>query len=101
MRLEHVSKYKCLECVLDESGTNEAESRRKVTSRRRASGVIRSLVNVRHLQLECARVLHANCKEKERSRIGAVQMDNPKGSLGIRRMDRIPNARIRKLCRMT
>ena len=27
-----------------------------------------------------------------------VQMDNFKGLLGIRRMDRVPNARIRELC---
>ena len=39
--------------------------------------------------------------EKERSRIRAVQMDNLRGLLGIRRMDRIPNAWIRKLCGVT
>ena len=38
--------------------------------------------------------------KKEISRIKAVQMDNLKGFLGIRRMDRVPNARIRKLCRV-
>ena len=37
-------------------------------------------------------------KEKERSRIRDVQMDNLKGLLGIRRMDRVPNAQIRELC---
>ena len=36
-------------------------------------------------------------KEKERSRIRAVPMDNLRGFLGIRRMDRVPNARIREL----
>ena len=34
----------------------------------------------------------------ERSRMRAVQMDNLRGLLGIRRTDRIPNARIRELC---
>ena len=34
--------------------------------------------------------------EKERSR--AVQMNNLRGLLGIRRKDRVPNARIRELC---
>ena len=34
---------------------------------------------------------------KERSRIRDVQMDL-RGLLGIRRMDRVPNARIRELC---
>ena len=37
-------------------------------------------------------------KEKERSRIKTVQMDNLRGLLGVRRVDKIPNARIRQLC---
>ena len=37
-------------------------------------------------------------KEKERYRVRAVQMENLKGLLGIRRKDRILNARIRELC---
>ena len=40
-------------------------------------------------------------KEKESSRIRAVQMENLRGLLGIRRMDRVPNARIRELCGVT
>ena len=40
-------------------------------------------------------------REKERSRIKAVQMDNLRGLLGIRRMDKVPNARIRELCGVT
>ena len=39
-------------------------------------------------------------KEKERSRVMGVQMDNFRGLLGIRRMDRVPNAWIRELCRV-
>ena len=35
---------------------------------------------------------------KERSRIRAVQMDNLTGLLGNRRMDIVPNARLRELC---
>ena len=58
MRLEHASDFKYLGCVLDESGTDEAEYRRKVLSGRRVVGSIRSPVNARGLQLECARVLH-------------------------------------------
>ena len=34
-------------------------------------------------------------------RIRAVQMDNLRGLLGIRRMNRVPNAQIRELCRVT
>ena len=75
------------------------------------SGARRSL---RGLQLECARVLHETLlvsllmygsgtmiwKKEERSRIRAVQMDKIRSLLGIRRMDRVPNARIRELCGM-
>ena len=39
--------------------------------------------------------------KKERSRTRAVEMDNLKGLLGIRRMNRIPNAQIRELCGVT
>ena len=37
-------------------------------------------------------------KEKERSTIRAIQMDNLRVLPGIRRMYRVPNARIRELC---
>ena len=37
-------------------------------------------------------------KEKKKSRVTAVQMDNLRGLLGIRRMDRVPNPQIRELC---
>ena len=40
-------------------------------------------------------------KEKERSRIKAIQMDNLNGLLGIRRMDKVPNAWIREVCGVT
>ena len=36
-------------------------------------------------------------KEKERSRNRAVQMDNLRGLVGITRIDKVPNARIREL----
>ena len=39
-------------------------------------------------------------REKERSKIRAVQMNNLRGLLGIRRMDKVPNACIRQLCRV-
>ena len=45
-------------CVLDESGTDEVECNRKVESGGMVAGSIRSLVNARSLQVECARVLH-------------------------------------------
>ena len=77
---------------MDESGTVGAECRRKVASGRRVAGGIRSLVNARNLQLECALVFHEILlvpvlmymygsetilwKEKGRSRVRAVQMDN-------------------------
>ena len=39
--------------------------------------------------------------EKERSKIRIVQMDNLRVLVGIRRMDRVPNARIREFCEVT
>ena len=64
--LEHVSEFKYLGCVLDESGTDGAEYSRKVASGRRVAGAIRSLVNARDLHVECARVLHDTVMEGER-----------------------------------
>ena len=57
IRLEHVSEFKYLGCVLEKSGTDEAECRKKVESGRRVAGAIRYLVNARGLQLEYAGVL--------------------------------------------
>ena len=45
-------------CVLDEAGTYGAECSRKAASERSVACDIRSLVNARDLQLECATVLH-------------------------------------------
>ena len=58
IRLEHVSEFHYLVCVLDESGTDGAECSRKVASGMRVAGAIRSLVNARDLQIECAGILH-------------------------------------------
>ena len=94
-----------------ESGADEAECSRKVASGRRVADAIRSMVNARSLHLEYARVLHESLvvlvlpygsetiiwREKERSRIWAVQMDNLRVLLGIRRRDKVPNAWIRQL----
>ena len=74
--------------VLGESGIYEAECHRKVVSERKVAGTIRSLVNTRGLQLDCARVLHETLlvpvimrgnetmiwKGRERSRIRAVRV---------------------------
>ena len=84
-------------------------------SGRRVAGAIRSLVSARDLQPECARVLYEPLivpvlrygsetmiwREKGKSTIRAVQMDNLRGLLGIRRMDKVPNGRIRQLCGKT
>ena len=47
IRLEHVSKFKYLGCILDESSTDEAECSRKVASGKRVAGVLRSQVSAR------------------------------------------------------
>ena len=83
-----------------------------MASGRRVASAIRSLVNARYLQLECARVLHETLlvpvlmygsktmlwKEKERSKVRVVQMDNLRRLLFIRRIERVLNARIMELC---
>ena len=110
MRLKRVSEFKYLGCGLNESGKDEAECRTKVVSRRKVASAINSLVHASGLQLQCGRFLHETLlvlvlmygsetmvwKEKEKSRIRAVQMDKLRGLLGIREMDKIPNARIMK-----
>ena len=87
IHLEHISEFIYFGCVLDESDTGEAEYRRNVR------GAIRSLVNARDLELQCATVLLETLvipvlideretmlwKETERSRIRVVQMDNLRG----------------------
>ena len=45
-------------CVLDESGTHEAEYSKKVINERKVAGAMRSFVNARSLHLECARDFH-------------------------------------------
>ena len=94
---------------LDESGTDGVECCRKVVIGRKVAGAIRFLVSARSLQLECPRVplktflmpvlLYGSetmvWRDNERSRIRAVQIDNLRGLLGIRRMDRVLNARRR------
>ena len=98
------SGFKYLGCILEESGIDGAEYNRKVASGRRVA------VNARDLQLQCTRVLHQTLlvhvliygseimlrREKKRSRIRTVEMENLRGLLGIDRMDRVPNARIRE-----
>ena len=83
---------------MDEPGIDGAKCSRKVVSGGKVAGAIKSLVNARDLQVECARVLHEillvpvlmygnetmSWKEKERSRIRAVQMYNLRGLLGFR-----------------
>ena len=47
-----------MEYVLDESGTDGAECSKKLASGKKVAGAVKSLVNARDLQFECARVLH-------------------------------------------
>ena len=81
-----------------ESGIYGAEYRSKVARERKFLGVIISMVNARGFQLEYPRLPHKTLlspvllygsetmvwKQKERSQIGAVQMDNLRSLLGIR-----------------
>ena len=81
----------------------------------KVGGAIRSLVNAKGLQFDCSRVLHELLfiplllydseamvwRERKRSRIKVVQMDSLRGLVGIRRMNIVPNKRIRELCRVS
>ena len=115
MRKKHdwrKSLFKYLGWDLDESGTELAECRKKVASGRKVASVIRPLVDAMGLQLQCEWVLHEGLfmpvplygsgtmvwKEKERSRIRAMPKDNLKSVIGIKRMARVLNVRIRDLC---
>ena len=40
-------------------------------------------------------------KEKEKARIRGVQIDKLRGLIGIRGMDKVPNARVKELCGVT
>ena len=114
VRLEQVSELRYFGCVLDESGTDDAECHRMAVSGRKVRGAIRSLVKARSLQLECASVLHEGLlelvllygseamiwREKERSRIRVMLRDNLINFVVVKKMDRVLNARIRELCRV-
>ena len=73
---------------MDESGTDGEECSRKVASGRRVAGGVRSIVNARDLQLECASLMYGNetVLWKKEINIRVVQMDNLIGLLGIGRM---------------
>src|SRR5678816_2220515 len=108
-QLEQVSEFKNLGYVLDEKGTDDAKCSRKVVNGRKVAGAIKSLVNAKGLSLECARVLHEGMllpvllyssetmvwNKKYRSKVQCVQMGNLRGVLGVRRIDKIRNERIR------
>ena len=86
-----------------------------MASERRVEGAIRSLVKARGMQLECARALNESLlvpvlmygsetliwRKKERSRIRTVHVDNLRGLLGSKEMDKVSNVRIRELCEVT
>ena len=77
-----------------------------MASGRRVAGAIKSLVNARslHESLLMPALTYGSetiWREKERSRIRAVQMDNIRGMLGFRRMKKVLNAQIRNLCGVT
>ena len=59
-RLDQMLKLKYLGCVLDGSGEDVVGCCRKVVSGRKVAGAIRSLINVRSLQLECC-MKHCSC----------------------------------------
>src|SRR5678816_2452184 len=103
---------RCLRYMFVEKGAYDAECSRKVVNGRKVVGAIKSLVNVKGLSLECARVLHESMlltvllyssetmvwNKKYRSKVQSVLMDNLRGVQGVRRIDKMRNERIRELC---
>ena len=49
IRLEHISEFKYLGCVLNEADTDGTECSRKMVSGKRVADAIRSLVNAKDL----------------------------------------------------
>src|SRR5678815_5288590 len=98
--------------MLDEKGTDDAECSGKVVNCRKVAGAIKSLVDVKRLSLECARVLREDMllpvvmyssetmvwNKRHRSKVQCVQMNNLRGVLGVRRIDKMRNERIREMC---
>ena len=90
---------------MGESGTDGAKCH-KEKSGKEVVVTLKSLVNDSSYQFKCERALHEaflmfvllygsetmKWREKERYRIRGVQMDNLIGLMGIRRIDRMPNA---------
>src|SRR5678816_2448976 len=84
---------------------------RKVVNGRKVVGEIKSLVDKKRLSFECARVLYEGklllvlmynsetivWNKRYRTKFQCVQMDNLKGVLGVRRIDKMRNERIREL----
>ena len=106
-------EFKYFGCVRVESGTYGAGTEAGEWDEGSRSHLVPSYA--KDLQLVCARVLHETLfvpfltydsetmlwKEKEISKIMVAQMENLRGFLGVRRMDRVPNARIRESCGVT
>ena len=79
------------------------QCRRKVVSGRKVTGITRFLVNARGLHEALLMLILLYGYEtmmwrKAKFRIRAIQMDNLRGVLDIRRMDSVPNAWITELC---
>ena len=84
---------------MDESGIDEVECSRKVASGRVAVLLILGVCSLSVLWSLAVTVLTYGSeimiwKEKQSSRIKAVNIEILRNLLGIRRMDKIPNARV-------
>src|SRR5678816_4114129 len=101
-QLGQVSEFKYLGYMLDEKGTDDTESYEWY---RKVAGAIKSLVDVKGLSLECYRVLHEGMllpvlmyssetmvwNKRYRSKSQSAQMDNLRGVLGVKRIDKMRN----------
>ena len=103
-----MKEFSYLGSVLNVSGSDEGDCNKRVMNGRKIAGGIRALVNEKCLSMKCAKILHekvlvttlmyeSECmtwKNKERWRIQAVQMDNLRGMIGVKRKDKM---KMRKL----
>ena len=111
-RLEVVEVFKYLGSVFEKRGGCENDVNQRVIQGKKVGGIVRNLVKRNGLSVECARTIHevvlvptllygsetVYLKERDISRIRAVEMDCLRSIVGVRRMDRVRNADVRKVC---
>ena len=99
--------------IFEKNGGCEKDVDQRNVQGRRVAGFVSSMVKKNGLNVECARATIHNVvlvptllygseticlKEKEMSRIRALEMDCLRSIVDVRRIDRVRNADVRKVC---